>query len=229
MTFSRQRLHYAERQWNKEMAFFRQYKPLEEHTLYLLLNDPDPLKRKAAAMHLQLRGLGLSVAQKMCHSTNYKARDLSCFILGQIVTPESILPAIMAQLDALAASDPTATVRGSAISAMGHRWGKKADFWPMLANRCRLAATDTSVTVRVSVAGALCHNTHPDETLLPVLIQLLRDKQGEVRSWAGCAVNGQGYDTPELHAIFAAMLNDEHAGARDEAKIWQEEHSVKEE
>lgn len=230
---------YAMRQWEKTMEYFRYYKTLAEGDIYPLLRDADPLKRHAAAMNMQLRGFGLSVAKAMCRATDYKTRDLGCFILGQIRTEEKQLPTIMAQLDALAVSDPTATVRGSAISAMGHRYALdaagrflevgRADIWSILANRCRLAAAEPFVTVRISVAGALAHGHHLDDSLLPTLIQLLQDRQGEVRSWAGCAVNGNGYNTPELHPIFAAMLTDEHEGARDEAEVWWEENGMQEE
>ncbi|WP_233928640.1 HEAT repeat domain-containing protein [Escherichia albertii] len=123
---------------------------------------------------------------------------------------------------AVAANDPTATVRASAITALGHRCIGLTEYWPLLANRCHFAFNSPYVGIRFSVSfaiGCLC-----DDSLLPPLIALLHDTDDDVRDWAAFAINQQGYNSAELRAILTIMLNDRHEGVRTEAEIWFEEH-----
>ena len=222
------RTEYQRRQDAKEYKSWLYCQQLSEDALYPLLENKDSSLRYTAARCLQQIGSDriLATAKLLCHDKNYRTREVACFILGQIKTAKSNVSDIMAFLDSCAANDITAIVRASAIIAMGHlfsnHYADKA-LWATLKNRCTQAADSPFVTVRHAVACALIY--HADNSILPLLIRLLRDKHGEVRSWAGCAINGNGHDLPELHEIFREMLTDEHGGARFEAEMWFEEHS----
>lgn len=221
------RTDYQRRRDAKEHKAWLFCRSLKENDLYALLENNDSVIRYAAARRLQTPGSDATVAhaKNLCHHKNYRTREIGCFILGQIKNADCNIPDLMAFLDACAASDTAAIVRAAAIIAMGHMCLKhdaEISLWPILAKRCTLAANSPFVSVREAVAFALINPG--DGSMLPVLIKLLRDKNGEVRSWAGCAINGNGYDTPELHHIFSQMLMDEHGGARYEAEEWFAEH-----
>lgn len=219
---------YQRRQDAKELKTWLYCQQLSEDELYPLLENKDHSLRYAASRRLQLMGSDpiLAQAKQRCHDKNYRTREVACFILGQIKTAKSNVPDIMAFLDSCAVNDITAIVRASAIIAMGQLFSNhSADkaLWATLKHRCTQAIDSPFVTVRHAIACALIY--HADDSIIPLLIRLLRDNHGEVRSWAGCAINGNGYDLPELHEIFREMLTDEHGGARYEAEMWFEEHN----
>lgn len=221
---------YRRRKENQELAAFEFCRTLDKEGLYRHLYDKCPKIRHAAAARLMfgskentpLYDDTLCVAYRMLREANFRARDTACHILGQLKTAESEIPLIMQQLDDVAANDPTATVRAGAIAALGHRCIRHTEYWPLLANRCRLAFNSPYVGIRFSVSFAIgCLH---DETLLPPLIALLHDPDDDVRDWAAFAINQQPYDSTEIRAILTTMLNDRHEGVRTEAEIWFEEH-----
>lgn len=221
---------YRRRKENQESAAFEFCRKLDKDGLYHHLYANNPKIRYAAAGWLMfgssentpLYDDTLAVAYRMLREANFKARDTACYLLGQLKTTESEIPLIMQQLDDVAANDPTATVRASAITALGHRCIGLTEYWPLLANRCHFAFNSPYVGIRFSVSfaiGCLC-----DDSLLPPLIALLHDTDDDVRDWAAFAINQQGYNSAELRAILTIMLNDRHEGVRTEAEIWFEEH-----
>ncbi len=222
--------NYRRRKQNQEIAAFEYCRTLNKDSLYRHLGDKNPKIRSAAAAQLILSSNEnspfyddtLSVAYQMLQDANFKARDIACHLLGQLITAENEIPLIMQQLDDVAANDPTATVRASAIAALGHRCIMLTEYWPLLVNRCHLAFNSPYVGIRFSVSFAI--GCLRDDTLLPPLIALLHDPDDDVRDWAAFAINQQGYDSAEIRAILTTMLNDHHEGVRTEAEIWFEEH-----
>ena len=58
-----------------------------------------------------------------------------------------------------------------------------------------------------------------DKATIPLLINLLKDPNGDVRNWAAFAININKYDNSDIRDCFVEMLQDKNEEVRIEAII----------
>lgn len=120
-------------------------------------------------------------AAALCSTTDAPSRRLGLDILAQLGYEvgqpfhEQTLPIAMRL-----ASDPNASVRASAVSALGHQWDVRA--LPTLLQR----RFDSDPDVRWAVAQAIPNVTSspPEAEAVAALLELMRDTDSDVRDWA---------------------------------------------
>lgn len=143
-------------------------------------------------------------------------RSTGAFILGQIniPTPKEEFE-IFHLLHKIALTDKSATVRCNAVASTGHRCKNNAIFASILTKQSAITAYDHSANVRLDTAFVLsCFN---NKSMIPVLLKLLKDPDGDVRNWAAFAININEYNSKKIRDHFFNMLSDKHGEARLEA------------
>lgn len=152
---------------------------LPDATLLEYAQDDDVILSTLAAKTLHFRASAnvFASAVELCAASKAHAREIGCFILGQLGTPE--MPFALDSFDVLvraAEDDPDEDVRATAIAAMGHL--KHGRFLLHLI----AAASDPSPVIRSSAAFALAGFQSSEAAA--ALARLADDPDEDTREWA---------------------------------------------
>ncbi|EJW6774667.1 lyase, partial [Escherichia coli] len=175
---------YQKRKASKEYGLYNQCKKLNDDELFLLLDDHNSLKRISSARVLQLRGGqdAVRLAIEFCSDKNYIRRDIGAFILGQIKICKKCEDNVFNILNNMALNDKSACVRATAIESTAQRCKKNPIYSPKIVEQSQITAFDKSTNVRRATAFAI--SVINDKATIPLLINLLKDPNGDVRNWA---------------------------------------------
>lgn len=87
----------------------------------------------------------------------------------------------------MALNDKSACVRATAIESTAQRCKKNQIYSPKIVEQSQITAFDKSTNVRRATAFAI--SVINDKATIPLLINLLKDPNGDVRNWAAFAIN----------------------------------------
>lgn len=210
---------YQKRKASKEYGLYNQCKKLNDDELFRLLDDHNSLKRISSARVLQLRGGqdAVRLAIEFCSDKNYIRRDIGAFILGQIKICKKCEDNVFNILNNMALNDKSACVRATAIESTAQRCKKNSIYSPKIVEQSQITAFDKSTNVRRATAFAI--SVINDKATIPLLINLLKDPNGDVRNWAAFAININKYDNSDIRDCFVEMLQDKNEEVRIEAII----------
>ncbi|MGU8201284.1 polymorphic toxin type 34 domain-containing protein, partial [Escherichia coli] len=210
---------YQKRKASKEYGLYNQCKKLNDDELFRLLDDHNSLKRISSARVLQLRGGqdAVRLAIEFCSDKNYIRRDIGAFILGQIKICKKCEDNVFNILNNMALNDKSACVRATAIESTAQRCKKNPIYSPKIVEQSQITAFDKSTNVRRATAFAI--SVINDKATIPLLINLLKDPNGDVRNWAAFAININKYDNSDIRDCFVEMLQDKNEEVRIEAII----------
>ena len=216
-----------DRVWSLLGAFRR----MSHARLLRLLRDPDPVKRRAAALALAHRRNSKAVFRdclRLASGGDPLLREQAAVILGRLRYPDSAQGkekwlTATGLLRELALNDPGAYVRAEALRAFMYCGMETVDFLEITER----ASRDASSTVRAFAAALIAPLPHcpgVEQTLL----RLLHDKDGVVRDWAAHAVYSTAcmlrhggddpvYDTPEIRDALLRLTGDSHEPVRFES------------
>ena len=169
--------------------------------------------------HLQKRGTPavFERAAVLCSATDAPSRRLGLDILPQLGVEvgrpftEQALP-IATRL----ASDPDASVRVSALSALGHQWDPRA--LPTLLEH----QFDSDPNVRWTVAQAIPSvlSSPPEVEAVAALLALMRDTDSDVRDWATFGVGSLlEVDGDDIREALRERLDDPDGDTAGEALV----------
>lgn len=177
------------------------------------------MKRISSARVLQLRGGqdAVRLAIEFCTDKNYIRRDIGAFILGQIEICKKCEDNVFNILNNMALNDKSACVRATAIESTAQRCKKNPIYSPKIVEQSQITAFDKSANVRRATAFAI--SVINDKETIPLLINLLKDPNGDVRNWAAFAININKYDNSDIRDYFVEMLQDKNEEVRIEAII----------
>ncbi len=184
---------YQKRKASKEYGLYNKCKKLNDDELFRLLDDRNSLKRISSARVLQLRGGqdAVRLAIEFCTDKNYIRRDIGAFILGQIKICKKCEDNVFNILNNMALNDKSACVRATAIESTAQRCKKNPIYSPKIVEQSQITAFDKSTNVRRATAFAI--SVINDKATIPLLINLLKDPNGDVRNWAAFAININKY------------------------------------
>ncbi|GDD73679.1 lyase [Escherichia coli] len=210
---------YQKRKASKEYGLYNQCKKLNDDELFSLLDNRNSLKRISSARVLQLRGGqdAVRLAIEFCADKNYIRRDIGAFILGQIKVCKKCEDSVFNILKKMALNDKSACVRATAIESTAQRCKKNPIYSPKIVEQSQITAFDKSANVRRATAFAI--SVINDKETIPLLINLLKDPNGDVRNWAAFAININKYDNSDIRDYFVEMLQDKNEEVRIEAII----------
>ena len=210
---------YQKRKASKEYGLYNQCKKLNDDELFRLLDDHNSLKRISSARVLQLRGGqdAVRLVIEFCSDKNYIRRDIGAFILGQIKICKKCEDNVFNILNNMALNDKSACVRATAIESTAQRCKKNPIYSPKIVEQSQITAFDKSTNVRRATAFAI--SVINDKATIPLLINLLKDPNGDVRNWAAFAININKYDNSDIRDCFVEMLQDKNEEVRIEAII----------
>ena len=117
----------------------------------------------------------------------------------------------------MALNDKSACVRATAIESTAQRCKKNPIYSPKIVEQSQITAFDKSTNVRRATAFAI--SVINDKATIPLLINLLKDPNGDVRNWAAFAININKYDNSDIRDCFVEMLQDKNEEVRIEAII----------
>ena len=120
-------------------------------------------------------------------------------------------------LNNMALNDKSACVRATAIESTAQRCKKNPIYSPKIVEQSQITAFDKSTNVRRATAFAI--SVINDKATIPLLINLLKDPNGDVRNWAAFAININKYDNSDIRDCFVEMLQDKNEEVRIEAII----------
>lgn len=210
---------YQKRKASKEYGLYNQCKKLNDDELFRLPDDHNSLKRISSARVLQLRGGqdAVRLAIEFCSDKNYIRRDIGAFILGQIKICKKCEDNVFNILNNMTLNDKSACVRATAIESTAQRCKKNPIYSPKIVEQSQITAFDKSTNVRRATAFAI--SVINDKATIPLLINLLKDPNGDVRNWAAFAININKYDNSDIRDCFVEMLQDKNEEVRIEAII----------
>ncbi|HAV9713206.1 TPA: lyase [Escherichia coli] len=104
-----------------------------------------------------------------------------------------------------------------AIESTAQRCKKNQIYSPKIVEQSQITAFDKSTNVRRATAFAI--SVINDKATIPLLINLLKDPNGDVRNWAAFAININKYDNSDIRDCFVEMLQDKNEEVRIEAII----------
>ncbi|HBD0429748.1 TPA: HEAT repeat domain-containing protein, partial [Escherichia coli] len=143
--------------------------------------------------------------------------DIGAFILGQIKICKKCKDNVFNILNNMALNDKSACVRATAIESTAQRCKKNPIYSPKIVEQSQITAFDKSTNVRRATAFAI--SVINDKATIPLLINLLKDPNGDVRNWAAFAININKYDNSDIRDCFVEMLQDKNEEVRIEAII----------
>ena len=158
----------------------------------------------------------LKTASDWCRSDEPRKRARGADVLAQLGEtadhPENSFPEESFNIvAALAESEKHIEPLSSAVHALGHIGDPRAI--PLLVRY----STHPKAEIRFAVACA-CGSFANEPQIVPILLELMRDPDEDVRDWATFGLGSLGTtDTPEIRDAFAERLKDSFADVVDEA------------
>lgn len=202
-----------------ESSAYRRCVEADQAELLGLLEERTSYLRFAAVNEVLVRGLGPEFSSRMlefCAARDYRLRSSGAYMLGCLeLTDRGTLDAVLNTLAFLALRDTSLEVRGAAVYALGFRYSKSRFNRAFILSVLRKTVADAAVAVRRATMVALSDVT--DKRAVPLLEQLLRDPDREIRDWTAFYLQSTRLDSTAIRDALADMLNDECANARAEA------------
>jgi HEAT repeat protein len=181
--------------------------------LALAEQDEDVASEAVTILHYRGSREVLEAATRLCASERADERQLGANILGQLGVPKRTFPGeCFETLAAMLARETDPSV----LECIGVAFGHLED--PRAIELLLPLKNHTNPDVRFGAALGLSGHDRPDA--IEALIELSRDSEEMVRTWATFALGTMiSADTPEIRAALFARISDPHDETRGEGLV----------